>query len=406
MPTRFELSRRHFMRFLASSPLLASAGLTACERNGDADAATLVQPLRSPDDAISVFDFEQAAQETVPTAHFGYMATGVDDDATLRANREGFSHFHMRPRRMIDVTNIDMSVELFGEQWDTPILLCPAGSQKGFHPEGEIAVARAARSRDHLQILSTVTTSSVEDVTEARAKPIWYQLYPTVDWAITRALVARAERAGCPVLVLTVDLPTASNRNTEARYAAVDDRDCTTCHLDTVESQFGRKPMFDGLDLSNITELYAPMMTWEFIQRLKDITTMPVVIKGIVTGEDAERCIEYGADGIIVSNHGGRAEASGRATILSLGEVVRATRGRLPVIVDGGFRRGNDIFTALALGATAIGIGRPYLWGLGAFGQPGVEAVLDILRAELKIAMQLAGAPSIAQVGPGLLGTS
>ncbi|MEE8134017.1 MAG: alpha-hydroxy acid oxidase, partial [Gemmatimonadales bacterium] len=217
-------------------------------------------------------------------------------------------------------------------------------------------------------------------------------------------LLSRAEGAGCPVVVLTVDLPVNSNRNTERRYAAADDRDCVTCHTPTVEGYFSRKRMFDSVDVSNLTGLFAPSLTWEFIQRLKDTTDMRIVVKGIVTGDDAERCVDHGADGIIVSNHGGRAEESGRATILSLTEVVAAVRGRLPVIVDSGFRRGNDILKALALGATAVGIGRPYLWGLGAFGQPGVERVLDILRGELEIAMQLAGRPTIGDIDRSLLG--
>ena len=379
-------------------------GLSGCARDADrlADAA-LRQPLLSPDDAINVFDFERAARETVPTSHFGYMATGVDDDRTLRANREGFSRIYLRPRRLVDVSSIDMSIELFGEHWETPILLCPAGSQRAFHPEGEAAVARAARTQDHLQILSTVTTTPVEEVAELRDRPIWYQLYPTSDWAVTRGLLSRAEAAGCPVVVLTVDLPVDSNRNTELRYAAADDRDCVTCHTPTVEGYFSRKRMFDSVDVSNLTGLSAPGLTWDFVQRLKDATNMRVVVKGIVTAEDAQRCLAYGVEGIIVSNHGGRAEESGRATILSLGEVLAAVRGRVPVIVDSGFRRGNDILKALALGATAVGIGRPYLWGLGAFGQPGVERVLDILRTELRIAMQLAGAPSISDIGPDLV---
>ena len=385
--------------------MLGSVGLSACDDDDDrlADAA-LVQPLLSPEDAINVFDLERAARETVPTAHFGYMATGVDDDRTLRANREEFSRFHLRPRRLVDVSSIDMSIELFGERWETPILLCPAGSQRAFHAQGEAAVARAARTRDHLLILSTVTTTPVEEVAELRDRPIWYQLYPTADWTVTQGLISRAEGAGCPVVVLTVDLPVGSNRNTELRYAAADDRDCVTCHTPTVEGYFSRKRMFDSVDVSNLTGLFAPSLTWDFVRRLKDTTDMLVVVKGIVTGEDAERCVAYGADGIIVSNHGGRAEESGHATILSLAEVVAAVRGRLPVIIDSGFRRGNDILKALALGATAVGIGRPYLWGLGAFGQPGVERVLDILRGELEIAMQMAGAPTIRHIDRSLLG--
>ena len=397
-------SRRSFLRFLAGSPLLSLIGVPGCtSRSSSGDTGELHdlgQLVTSPEDAINVFDFEAVARTTIPPAHFGYMATGVDDDATLRANRAGFGQLHVRPRRLVDVTNVDMSVELFGERWDSPIVLSPAGSQRAFHPEGEAAVARAAGAKNHLQLLSTVTTTSVEDVTAARGAPVWYQLYPTSRWTITEALLRRAEAAGCPVVVLTVDLPVGSNRETAERWARIDDRDCAACHDEAAgfAGNVRRKPMFDGLDLSGLTGLDTPGHTWDFVRRLKDNTNMRVVVKGIVTREDAVRCLQYGADGIIVSNHGGRAEESGRATIQSLPEVVEAVAGQVPVLVDGGFRRGNDVLKAMALGASAICIGRPYLWGLGAFGQPGVEAVLDILRAETELAMRLAGTPSIGNI--------
>jgi isopentenyl diphosphate isomerase/L-lactate dehydrogenase-like FMN-dependent dehydrogenase len=356
--------------------------------------------ITAPEDALNVFDFQAVARATLPPAHYGYIATGVDGDATLRANRTGFAKLHVRPKRLVDVTNIDMGVELFGERWDSPIVLSPAGSQKAFHPEGEAAVARAAAVKNHLQLLSTVTTTAVEEVAAARGAPVWYQLYPTSEWRITEALLRRAEGAGCPVVVLTVDMPVLSNRESGARWARIDTRDCGTCHAGPGDftGSLVRKPMFDGLDVTGVPGLDQPALTWDFIRRLKDNTDMRVVIKGIVTREDAARCLEYDADGIIVSNHGGRAEESGRATIRSLPEVVSAVAGQVPVLVDGGFRRGNDVLKALALGATAICIGRPYLWGLGAFGQPGVEAVLDILRRETELAMRLAGTPTIDDI--------
>ena len=405
-------SRRAFLRFLAGSPLLSLVGLHACSNGNSAGSRRkgisasgldLDQIISSSDEAINVFDFEAVARNNLPPAHFGYMATGVDDDATLRANREGFQRIHLRPRRLVDVTHSDTGVELFGESWDSPIVISPAGSQRAFHPEGELAVANAARTRGHLQILSTVTTTSVEDVVEARGAPVWYQLYPTSKWTVTQALLRRAEAAGCPVVVLTVDLPAGSNRETLERYIKTDTRDCSSCHEEGFRGAVRRKPMFDGLDLTGVTELYAPGLTWDFVRRLKDNTNMRVVVKGIVTREDAARCVRSGADGIIVSNHGGRAEESGRATIQSLPEVLEAVAGRVPVLVDGGFRRGNDVLKAMALGASAICIGRPYLWGLGAFGQEGVERVLDIMRAELELAMKLAGTPTLSDVGPSLV---
>jgi 4-hydroxymandelate oxidase len=215
---------------------------------------------------------------------------------------------------------------------------------------------------------------------------------------VTRAILQRAEKAGCPVVALTVDLHEDSNRETLYRSQRMDDRDCSSCHASGWSGYFERKPMFDGLDISKVTALHFPSMTWDFVKRVKDATTMKLVIKGIVTREDAQLAVEHGADGIIVSNHGGRAEETLRSTIECLPEVLEGAGKRIPVLVDGGFRRGTDIFKALALGANAICIGRPYAWGLAAFGQPGVETVLEILRRELLAIMRQAGTPSVGAI--------
>ncbi|MGI9259118.1 MAG: alpha-hydroxy acid oxidase, partial [Gammaproteobacteria bacterium] len=285
----------------------------------------------------------------------------------------------------------------FGTRHSAPIVIAPCGTHKMFPPEGELAVARASAQRDALQILSTVTTTSVEDVNAARGAPVWYQLYPTEDWQITEALVGRAEDAGCPVVAVTVDLP-SSNREALVRFQRATNEECLACHTPGIAGSVARKPMFDGLDLSAISNTRAPQMDWAFVERLKNLTSMRVVLKGIVTHEDATLAVEHGVDGLIVSNHGGRAIDSRRATIDSLPEVVDAVDGRIPVLVDGGFRRGTDIFKALAIGADAVCIGRPYLWGLTAFGQSGVERVLEILDRELRIMMQQAGTPTLADI--------
>jgi len=399
-------SRRRFLKFLAGSPLLAlwfPAGslenviAAAFQKStGSSSDETAVQKLiASPEQAINVFDFEALARQKLPPAHWAYMATGVDDDVTLHANHAAFSKFQIRPRRLVDIDRLDTSAEIFGVKWKTPIIIAPVGSQRAFHPEGEIATAKAAASRGHLQILSTVTTASVEDVTAARGGPVWFQLYPTSSWNVTLAMVKRAEAAGSPVLVLTVDLPAGRNTETLTRAIRVDTRNCADCHQPGFKGQVRRKPMFDKLDLTGVDGVYAPRLTWDFVRRLKDSTKMKLVLKGIVTREDAALSVENGVDGIIVSNHGGRAEESGRSTIECLPEVVEAVGGRIPVLIDGGFRRGTDIFKALALGARAVCIGRPYLWGLASFGQPGVEKVLDLLRGELELIMKQAGVTSL-----------
>jgi isopentenyl diphosphate isomerase/L-lactate dehydrogenase-like FMN-dependent dehydrogenase len=264
-----------------------------------------------------------------------------------------------------------------------------------FHPEGAVAVARAAQSKKALQILSTVTSTPVEDVAKVLGRPPWYQLYMPLRWDATEKLVRRVEAAGCPVLVWTIDLLGGRNTETATRLGRTDARDCSLCHTAGVGAMRNRA-MFAGLDGN--TGINPPAATWEYVDRLKKLTKMKLVLKGIETHEDAKLCREHGVDGIVVSNHGGRAAEDLRPTIESLPEVVEAAGGQIPVMIDGGFRRGTDIYKALALGARAVGIGRPYIYGLTAFGQQGVERVLDILRAELELTMRQCGTPAIAQI--------
>lgn len=388
-------ARRQFLRFLAASPLYSLS------RAFGGAGQSLSKSVASPDQVLNVFDFESIAQANMPPAHFGYIATGVDDDRTLHANHEAFNHLQLRPRRLVDVSKVDTSVDLFGTKWPTPLFLCPCGSQRAFHPEGELATARAGKSRQTLQMLSTVTTTSVEDVMREAWHPIWQQLYPTSSAEITEAIVRRAEKAGTPVLVITVDLPAGRNTETEARFALTDSRNCATCHASSPNAHFfgPRKPLFDGIDTGSASPL-SPSFTWKSVDRIRAMTKMKIVLKGLQTAEDAKLAVDHGVDGIIVSNHGGRAEETGRATIECLPEVIEAVRGAMPVLMDGGIRRGTDIFKALALGARAVGIGRPYLWGLGAFGQPGVERVLDLLHTEFSLAMQQCGVRSLGEITP------
>jgi isopentenyl diphosphate isomerase/L-lactate dehydrogenase-like FMN-dependent dehydrogenase len=298
-----------------------------------------------------------------------------------------------------------MSVELFGTKYDSPIFISPTGGNKFFHPDGESAVARAARVGNHLQILSTSSNDSVDDVTKARGAPIWFQLYASPQWEIAQALIKRAEAAGCPVLAVTVDRVGGRNQETLFRLRRSDTRECNACHdRSSFAKRSVRRHNYDGIDLSSITGSgESSNLSWNTIKRMRDITRMKIVLKGIVTPEDAELAVQNGIDGILVSNHGGRGEDNGRSTIDALPEIIAAVNGRIPVIVDSGFRRGTDVIKALAMGAQAVGVGRPYLWGLGAFGQEGVERVLDLLRTETRAAMQQCGVHSVKELNPSFV---
>jgi isopentenyl diphosphate isomerase/L-lactate dehydrogenase-like FMN-dependent dehydrogenase len=331
------------------------------------------------------------------------MASGVDDDATLKRNREGFSRFQLRPRRLVDVSKVDLSVEVFGSTWATPIFLCPVGGHRMFHAEGELAVARAARTKNTVQVLSTATSTPVEDVAKALGTPPWYQLYMPNAWDSTERLVRRVEAAGCPVLVWTIDLLGGRNLETSERARRTDTGTCTACHSNPRGGRtIAELPMFKGLEAA----MNPAAATWEYVDRLKKLTRMKLVLKGIETREDARLAREHGVDGIVVSNHGGRALDTNRSTIEALSEVVDGAGAGMPVFVDGGFRRGTDIFKALAMGARAVGIGRPYVWGLSAFGQQGVERVLDILRAELQLTMRQCGAPAVSRITQAMVASA
>jgi isopentenyl diphosphate isomerase/L-lactate dehydrogenase-like FMN-dependent dehydrogenase len=406
-------SRRRFLQYLAASPLFASGALSAygAEAPSKWPDPMLWAPagggelIDRPKDAINVFDFEPVARKNVPPAHFGYMASGLDDEVTLRANREGFLKFQLMPHRLNDVSKVDTSVELFGTRYDSPIFVCPTGGNQFFHPDGEVAVAKAARAGNHLQILSTSSNYSVEDVTEARGAPIWFQLYASPRWEVAQALIKRADAAGCPVLVVTVDRIAGRNQETLFRLMRTDTRECSACHdRGSFAARSVRRHNYDGIDLSGMPAGgESSNLSWDTVKRMRDITRMKIVLKGIVTPDDAELAVQNGIDGILVSNHGGRGEDNGRSTIDALPDIIAAVKGRMPVIVDSGFRRGTDAVKALAIGAQAVGIGRPYLWGLGAFGQEGVERVLEIVRTETRAAMQQCGARSVRELDPSFV---
>lgn len=382
--------RREFLRFLAGSPLLATASA--------AQQPEKFEPA-GPADILSVMDLEPLAKRALPPAHWGYLATGVNDDLTIQANRDAMSHFQLRARVLTGVKSADLSTEVFGTKWDMPVFLSPLAAHRAFHADAEPATARAAKAQRATMALSTMTSTAVEEVAKNLGAAPWYQMYMPKLWSDTEKVIARVEAVGCPVLIWTIDTMHGRNAETGTRFARIDARECMRCHVSHPITGDGvkrnrNKAMFTGL----AGEMNPSEADWSYVGRLKKLTRMKIVLKGIDTAEDAKLAVENGADGIVVSNHGGRATETGRGTLDILPEVVDTVSGRIPVLIDGGFRRGTDVLKALALGARGVGIGRPYIWGLATYGQAGVERVLAILRAELALNMRQCGFANIAAI--------
>jgi isopentenyl diphosphate isomerase/L-lactate dehydrogenase-like FMN-dependent dehydrogenase len=393
--------RRAFLRFLAGSPYIAAlGGIRAFAQQ----APEIAEVIGDPKEALSVMDFEEVARRRVLAGHWAYMVSGVDDDATIRANREGYKHVQLRPRRLRDATKVDMRTDLFGTMYNSPIFTCPTGGEKFFNQDGELAVARATKARGTMQMLSTSTSTGVEDVNTAHGRPVWYQLYAPSTWEACEKILRRVEAAGCPVIALTVDNTTGRNSETFLRTRPKDLKQCGVCHDGGQGPSIKDRRMYDGINMTGVST-QNPAMSWEFVDRLRRATKLKLFIKGIDTREDARLAVDHGLDGILVSNHGGRSTETGRSTIEALPEVVNEVGNRIPVFIDGGVRRGTDVFKALALGAKAVGIGRPFLWGLGAFGQAGVDRVLEILQGELKLAMGNCGAQTVAAIDRSYVAT-
>jgi 4-hydroxymandelate oxidase len=414
------LARRDFLTFLLASPLLgcrdrttsAPAPLTSSPLDARVADALDHALAASPADALDVFDLEAGAKTKISRAHWGNLAGGSEDGRTVRRNAEMFEQLQIRARRLIDTSKVDTKVALLGRELPSPLLLAPLSGQDAYHGEGEVATATAAAKRGHGMTVSSLCSKPLADIAKAAGDParLWFQIYPTDQLSVALELVKRAEQAGASALVFTADVPARGLRTAMIREARLDPGKCESCHAVHPTNPGARRdprvflrqfPLYEPLALDDVKAFFRPI-TLDFVAQVRAATKLPIGIKGVMTSEDARICADNGIDAIWVSNHGGRQENSGMATIEALPEVVGAA-GKVPVILDGGIRRGTDIFKALALGAKAVAIGRPQAWGLGAFGAPGVERVLQLLDLELATTMQIVGTPTISAITPAAL---
>jgi 4-hydroxymandelate oxidase len=355
-------------------------------------------PSRPPQ---NLAEYEAAARSLLTPAVYDYYAGGAEDELTLRWNRASFGRFMLRPRVLVDVSQVDPSVTLLGERIAAPVLLAPTAFQRLAHPDGELATARAARSAGTILLASTLSTCTIEEIA-AEGGPLWLQLYVFRDRSITRGLVERAAAAGCRAICLTLTVPVQGNRERDARNDFALPPGVEMANFAGLRQS--RFPDSAGSGLNAfIGQEFDPSLSWEAVAWLRSITTLPIVLKGILTPEDAALAVEHGADAVIVSNHGGRQLDGGEPTLLALPRVASAIDGRIPVLIDGGVRRGSDVVKAICLGATAVLIARPYLWGLTVGGQSGVEDILRILRAEVVRTMSLLGRTTLAALDESAL---
>ena len=405
--------RRTFLKLLVASPLMASAGFGL----GWVEEV-LAEPLhdqeryviKSVNEALSIWDFQAAAKEKMSLAHYTELTEGVLNEETDKANREGFKKYTVRVRRLTGFGGIDQRMQLFGSKWDAPIFLCTAMAIVG-HPEGNVAVARVAKQ---LRVMQTFGAEP-PGANEAYGQPLWRAIQgpkPQPD------MLKKLQSDGCPVLVWNVDHGGGGN-NVGARSvqrAGVKDLErnadarCNSCHKDSWDgpemesSGRGRITLKDSLDIIGALGARQELeeerhLTWADVKRTRDqMGNMKLVLKGILSGADADLAVKSGVDAIQISTHGGHYDDAGRGSIDCLPEVMTGAAGRIPVLIDSGFRTGVDVYKALALGATGIGIGRAYMWGLASFGEEGMAAVLRLLRRELGVIMAQTGSSSIAKI--------
>ncbi len=386
------MARRKALRrlaiFLAGSPFLRS----------QIDPFEDHSRVPGLNEIFSVFDFERAAHAKVPRSSYDYTAMGVDGEFTLRRNRQAFDWVTLIPRTMTDVSSIDLSTEVFGQKMSCPILVAPSSGHARMHPEGELATHQGATAANVTMSVSTASSFPIEKIADAAKGPLWFQLYASDSPEETRERVEKAVAAGCRAVCLTVDVQYYSHRERELH-----DR-----NLNPPAVTMAGRPAAPGSRRATAAAARPPnayhirgqaaFLDWKMVDEIHSYTKVPLLLKGVQNAADARLAAQRGLDGVIVSNHGGRYLDYAPSTLEVLPEIVDAVGGRAPVLIDSGFRRGADILKALALGAKGVQVGRAPVWGLGAFGAPGVQRVLEILRAELAQAMADTGRPTIASI--------
>jgi isopentenyl diphosphate isomerase/L-lactate dehydrogenase-like FMN-dependent dehydrogenase len=351
----------------------------------------------------NLLELEDLARAKVPRPAFDYIAGGADDEVSLHRNREAYGKWALRPRVLVDVSSCDTSTTVLGQPVSMPILVAPTAFHGLVHPDGELGTARGAAAAGTLMVVSAIATRTMEEIASSIAAPRWFQLYVWKDREVTAELVKRATRSGYRAICLTVDTPLLGRREKDERNAftlppGIGIANVRPAGLDGMpDSQHG------SAFAKYVKEMLDPAVTWRDLAWLRSLTSLPIVVKGIMTMEDAKLAVENGIDGIVVSNHGGRQLDSTPATLDVLPEIVDAVRGRVEVYMDGGIRRGTDVLKAIALGARAVLVGRSPLWGLALGGAEGVRAVLDHLRKEFELAMALSGRSSLGQIDRSLV---
>lgn len=353
---------------------------------------------------INLFDYEILAKQNLEPMTLDYYQSGALDEITLKENRLAINRYQLRPRMLVDVSRRDLTTTVVGQSIAMPVLIAPMAFQCLANPEGEIATAKAAANKGVGMVLSTMSTKSLEAVAEQKNNtPQWFQLYIHRDRALTQALVQRAENAGYNALCLTIDAPMLGKRESDRRNQFTLPKTMELANLVSMADLAIPQTTEESGLFTYFAEQIDPSVTWKDVEWLQSITTLPVILKGILRGDDALKAYEFGAKGIIVSNHGGRQLDGAIASFEALPEIVAAVGDKIDILIDGGIRRGSDVLKALALGAKAVSVGRPILWGLAVAGEKGVARVLELLQQELDLAMALSGCASIEDIDSSLV---